>query len=321
MAETTPLLSHASRPPHDHPIFLRVCHSPWRSLRQRGLLLVRTMIAVYLTTALALGVYYECKLAHRNARLYPFYASTVSLFIQLIYYWITAVSRKSQPVMTTWLINTSQLWTFEHLMGSRSRLPPDEQAKGVFLAHVQAAFSIPTSTSDTSKMAFSMFYTAAVTFPFVITITSWLYLSPIDDSIQASSVVPRAMQYFSIASSSVFNSVIAFSEIVALSSVRKQKVQPSTTTTRSVVRLLIYIALGNPHFGDHCCMHCLLLVGLRWSLLHRSIRISSIFRSGASGVESVVRNVLQYDQPSSECVLGSAGFACAEGHHGLEGGV
>lgn len=91
MAETAPLLPRTGRPPHDHPIFLRVCHSPWRFLGQKGLLFIRLMIALYLTTALALSVYYECKSARRSAKLYPFYASTVSLLIQLVYYWITTV--------------------------------------------------------------------------------------------------------------------------------------------------------------------------------------------------------------------------------------
>lgn len=91
MAETTPLLPHANRPPHDHPIFLRVCHSPWRFITQKGLFAVRLTLAVYLTMALALSIYYECKFADRTAKLFPFYASTVSLVIQMYYYWITTV--------------------------------------------------------------------------------------------------------------------------------------------------------------------------------------------------------------------------------------
>jgi len=106
MAETTPLLSHASRPPHDHSIFLRVCHSPWAFLTQKGLLFVRMILAVYLTTALALSIYYECKYAQRSASLYPYYASTVSLVIQMVYYWITTVRPFIDPQNpnSTWLI-------------------------------------------------------------------------------------------------------------------------------------------------------------------------------------------------------------------------
>lgn len=203
-------------------------------------------------------------------------------------------------------------------MGPRSRLPPHEQAKGAFLAHVQAAFSVPTSTSNKSKMAFSMFYTAAVTFPFVVTITSWLYLSPFEDSVRAVAVSPRALQFFSAASCTIFNSLIAAFEITILSSVRKQEVHLPRTITRSVVPSLTYVATCKAYLGYHCNVHRLFVVGLHWALLHRPIRVLTVLRSSTSRMENAVCNLLQHYQYGSERVFGPTRFACVERGNDLE---
>ena len=91
MAETNPLLARPNRPPHDHPIFLRVCHSPWALIPQKKLLLIRSALALYLTVAFILSFVYDHKYANRTSKLFPFYATSVSSFIQVLYYWITAV--------------------------------------------------------------------------------------------------------------------------------------------------------------------------------------------------------------------------------------
>lgn len=89
MAETAPLLRQIHHVPHDSPIFLCVCHSPWPFLRQKGLLIVRGTLAVYLTVVLVLCVVKDCKGSY--ARFPAFDARNVSFAIQAIYYWITAV--------------------------------------------------------------------------------------------------------------------------------------------------------------------------------------------------------------------------------------
>jgi hypothetical protein len=76
-------------------------------------------------------------------------------------------------------------------------------------------------------IALSIFYTAAVTSPFVVTTAYWLYLFPISDFVSKAPLWPRFLQYFQIANSSIINSFIAFLEIMVLSSVRKQKVLSS----------------------------------------------------------------------------------------------
>jgi len=92
MAETTPLLPQANNPPHDHPIFLRVCHSPWLFLGQKSLIGVRGFLAIYMTTVLALDLVFEIVYAKRG-RLLLFFISDLSYVIQIIYYWITFVSQ------------------------------------------------------------------------------------------------------------------------------------------------------------------------------------------------------------------------------------
>ena len=92
MAEREPLLPRQNRPVHQHSIFQLVCHSPWYYIGQRSLLFVRSFLAFYLTAVLGLAVYYECTPDHRrHAKFFPFYGSTISFAIQVIYYWITAV--------------------------------------------------------------------------------------------------------------------------------------------------------------------------------------------------------------------------------------
>ena len=92
MAEREPLLPRQNRPAHQHSIFQLVCHSPWYYISQRSLLFARSFLALYLSAVLGLALYYECTPDHRkHAKLFPFYGSTISFAIQVVYYWITAV--------------------------------------------------------------------------------------------------------------------------------------------------------------------------------------------------------------------------------------
>lgn len=111
----------------------------------------------------------------------------------------------------------------QHLLAPYDRLPSKEQAKGKFLAQLQASLSAPTSTDTNSKRhpAFSTLYTASVTFPFVISIAYWLVLNPLE---LAPTCGGEALQNFVRISITVLNSVIALVEIVVLSSARKQEV-------------------------------------------------------------------------------------------------
>ncbi|KAL9127767.1 MAG: hypothetical protein Q9217_003425 [Psora testacea] len=222
MAETAPLLPQANRPPHDHPIFLRVCHSAWPFLGQAKLLTTRSMIAAYLTVVLALSLYWEVKYA--TGKQWVFEASNISLMVQVIYYWITAI------------------WTMQHLMVPHCRIAQDESAKGGIVVTLKSAFAILVNKDIKSKthQFFSAFYTAAVTFPFVITILYWLKLySHIPEADESARV--RSLRLFVLSSVNGINSVIALIEIMILSSVRKQR--PLWVHVSSMVTVVILYVL------------------------------------------------------------------------------
>lgn len=90
MPETTPLLPRSNRPPHEHPIFLRVCHSPWYFIGQRSLLLLRSLTAIYLTAILGIALDIEIN-TKKIGDLFAFNANHISFVVQVVYYWITAV--------------------------------------------------------------------------------------------------------------------------------------------------------------------------------------------------------------------------------------
>ena len=110
-------------------------------------------------------------------------------------------------------------------MGPPSLLPPEEQAKGRYLARLQAAISVPLNTDVNSRrrIAFTFLYTVSTTFPFVVTIASWSFLDPLNFPMGSLSW-PKPMLLFLAININVVNSVIALLEIVLLGSVRKQKV-------------------------------------------------------------------------------------------------
>lgn len=89
MAETTPLLPRNTLS-HDVPIFLCVCHSPWPFLTQKTLVAVRAIISAYLSVVFALDMFYVFTFAQRGKQ-FAFEASSISLTIQIVYYWMTTV--------------------------------------------------------------------------------------------------------------------------------------------------------------------------------------------------------------------------------------
>lgn len=95
------------------------------------------------------------------------------------------------------------------------------------LFRVIKAVSIPSSTSTRSKrrLAFSIFYAAANSFPFPTSVVYWLALftsEPLEDHGITIDVV--FLRYWVTVNVSAVNSGIAFVEIILLSSVREQKV-------------------------------------------------------------------------------------------------
>jgi hypothetical protein len=91
MSEISALLPRSSLTPKDQTIFLLACHSPWLFLSQKGLVIIRSLIAAYFMFVLGMDLFFEIAIAGRGM-MFVFFMGNVSLFIQLLYYCITAVS-------------------------------------------------------------------------------------------------------------------------------------------------------------------------------------------------------------------------------------
>jgi hypothetical protein len=90
MTEDAPLLLQPNRP-HEHPIFLRVCHSPWKYIDQSILLLFRGLIAAYLTAVFGIVIDYEFN--HTNHGVFFFFdIGNIIFAAQIAYYWVSFVS-------------------------------------------------------------------------------------------------------------------------------------------------------------------------------------------------------------------------------------
>lgn len=89
MSSSTALLPKPRK--DDHPIFLRVCHSPWISINQQLLVLIRGVIAVYMIVTFFMLLYFEKKRTD-HGWLIPFELQIVSYLIQVIYFLAAFVS-------------------------------------------------------------------------------------------------------------------------------------------------------------------------------------------------------------------------------------
>ena len=116
MTETDPLLPQADRPAYGIPIFLQVCHSSWPMISQKGLLTVRATVASFLSILFALNIFYAIENTQRR-RQFAFEASNVSLLLQILYYWITAVG-VSPLCSVNLLISTTVLDLATHVTPS-----------------------------------------------------------------------------------------------------------------------------------------------------------------------------------------------------------
>lgn len=90
MSSSTSLLPKNTKK-DDHPIFLRVCHSPWISINQRFLVAGRGFIALYMTLVFATLIYCDFKKAEHGL-LIPFELPNIIYLLQVIYTWTTFVS-------------------------------------------------------------------------------------------------------------------------------------------------------------------------------------------------------------------------------------
>ena len=243
MPESTPLLPRSNRPPHEHPIFLRVCHSPWYFLGQRALLLLRGLIATYMTAVLAVAIDYERREATHGQR-FVYKAGPISFVVQIIYYWISTVSCwfTSIPSCYSLCDLLVQLWTLQHLFWPRYREDSDDG----LLTRLKNIFSIPRTTAFNAKnrLAFSVFYTCATTFPYVVTFLYWFVLN--DGTGRIFNLGPiQAMMHVNMYG---IGAVISLVETMILSSVRKQQVRDQLLDESEMLTMLtMFSAIHKPY--------------------------------------------------------------------------
>ena len=160
-----------------------------------------------------------------------------------------------------------------------------------FLAKVKAAVSIPTHTDVNSKrrIAFSLFYTTAVTLPFVTTVVFWLVLVsshtylgpraassavPMEQVLERDSLGVTFLRNFLIVNLNAINSVIALLEIMILSSVRKQKVTQWSGCVRLPMVANLHLAFRNaPQWSSSSYRSLLGLGWCHWSAPHRQVHL------------------------------------------------
>ena len=137
------------------------------------------------------------------------------------------------------------------MLRPHDQLSTEEQAKGRFLAHIQAGLSAPRSnvTNSKSYFIFSTFYTTVVTIPFVVSITYWLVLHH-SDPVLGSGAKCEALQRFTLISITTLNSAIALVEVMVLSSVRVQQVSSLSLGTYKFLKFL-----GSGHRGRWCHLY------------------------------------------------------------------
>ncbi|MCJ1317058.1 hypothetical protein MMC15_002379 [Xylographa vitiligo] len=166
-----------------------------------------------MTTVLAVAIDYKRHEAI-HGELFIYKAGPISFVVQIIYYWITT------------------LWTLQHLFWPRYTEDFDDG----LLTRLKNIFSIPRTTAFNAgnRLAFSVFYTCATTFPYVVTFLYWFVLNDGTGRIFTLGSI-QAMMHVNMYG---IGAAIALVETMILSSVRKQ--QPFTS---HIVGLLLVVGL------------------------------------------------------------------------------
>ena len=112
------------------------------------------------------------------------------------------------------------MWTGQHLDSPHNRPRADPDLPHNIRDRLYSIVSIPRTTEFTPSQRFSwsVFYTASVTFPFVVT---FLYWTVLEDGFHGRALNGNALHDCLIYSVYAVNSVIAIGEIVLLSSVHQ----------------------------------------------------------------------------------------------------
>ncbi|TVY32883.1 hypothetical protein LSUB1_G006696 [Lachnellula subtilissima] len=198
MSSSTALLPKNKR--DEHPIFLRVCHSPWTSIGQKTLVGLRGVTAIYLAVSFISIINYDIK-SNNHGWSTVFEPPNIAYFMLTLYQWMATT------------------WTFMHL-----HYPHHRNGTQTTATRFQRFLSPPRQHESTkNKTWFSIFYFAAVTFPHVTTLIYWTILVPQDQA-----TIPRDKIFghgryteFYVVNKYAAVSLIALTEVFVFSSIRR----------------------------------------------------------------------------------------------------
>jgi len=200
MSSSTPVLP-TNRQKGDHPIFSRVCHSPWASIGQKSLVFLRGFVALYQFIAIFLVLDFELKYLQRDW-IVVFEFPNIVLLVQVIYTLIAFT------------------WTYTHLYYPDYRYEDDN----TLYSCARRFLSPPKQNSATNNRAsFSIFYIAAHTYPLVVAFIYWAILGPQGKSTFPADEITSYSRYtvFYIFHKYAISAALAIFEIFILSSVNK----------------------------------------------------------------------------------------------------
>ncbi|KAE8442242.1 hypothetical protein EG329_003713 [Mollisiaceae sp. DMI_Dod_QoI] len=201
MSSSTALLP-KDRKKDDHPIFLRVCHSPWLGINQKALVGLRGLTAAYLVVSFLMIIDYELR-RNKHGWLTIFEFSNVQYLIQALYHIIAFT------------------WTFMHL-----HYPHHASQTQTVSTRFQRFLSPPRQHATTKNRTwFSIFYSAANTFPYTSALIHWAILIPKNKtSIPADQIFNHGwFTSFFVINKWGISALIAFIEILFFSSIRCQE--------------------------------------------------------------------------------------------------
>lgn len=97
MNDSTPLLGQVTGhiPPTELDLFMQVVESPWAFITGRSLFLIRTFLAITMTSILALHLTIE--ILSGNGAIFAFRLMNLAWGGQCIYMWLTSVSPPQNP--------------------------------------------------------------------------------------------------------------------------------------------------------------------------------------------------------------------------------
>ncbi|KJZ71358.1 hypothetical protein HIM_09241 [Hirsutella minnesotensis 3608] len=174
---STPLLSSSGGLPgpnamHDHPVFLRVSHSPWHAIPQNVLVVLRGFILAYIVGVSAmLGHHKRTEESDESAWRHFFDFGLISYGMVFLYHLITFC------------------WTYTHLYH-----PEPESVRGGIESWLVRLMSLPSNMGSLRKQFyFTLFYATATVFSFINTCIYWSVTRPHEGkaAIIARAAVPK----------------------------------------------------------------------------------------------------------------------------------